>query len=452
MWAVSQADITILEFALSARIGRKAMKKKSVLGLGLATVIGAMGAIGSSGCGDSSSSGGAPAATAGAPAHGGSSGAVNGTAGGAGSPTTAGAANGGSSGLSETAGSAGACTDVPSLVVFTRSDTDATWDDNDFDAVTLSGMCPTLVNVTWPHETGWQNADPAEANHESTHFTLDSGTSADLTGKKLELTIELTGDTRGPTATAGSYIVSLVSVSTWDQVVGGDMGGAGGMSGGGGASTAGASGSAGSGGTAGSAAGTGGAAAGTGGAAAGSAGTSGASTAGASTAGGGTGGASGGGGDATAGAAPLTQTAYTEAESPVAQRVTFRAIGDKATVSFPLPAKSTVVGSYDPTRVIKINVRIYSAFSDGTAGAGGAGGGGGAAGAAGSSGSAGTVASAGTSGSSAGAGGSSAGAAGSGTAGSSAGAGGTSTTAPVYDYLTSQFTISKFVIVDASAP
>jgi hypothetical protein len=52
---------------------------------------------------------------------------------------------------------------MPQLVVFPRSDTDQAWDDNDFSDVTIESMCPAIVTATWPHEMGWQNADPAEA-------------------------------------------------------------------------------------------------------------------------------------------------------------------------------------------------------------------------------------------------------------------------------------------------
>ena len=347
------------------------MKKRSVLALSLLTAVGGVG------CSSSSNGGTGTAGGAGM----GGLGAVSGMAG---ASVTGGSAGTGGASVGGSGGSGGMC-DIASLEVFARSDTDQSWDDNDFSDVVLDGTCPKLVNVTWPHEAGWQNADPADANHESTHFTLDSASSADLSNKKLTLTIALAADQRGPNAQAGGYAVSLVSVSTFDRVIatgGAGAGGSGGSSGAlaGGAGLGGSGGSSGSlaggaglGGSSGSSGATGGVA--------GSAGTSGA------TAGGGTGGAAtGGSGGAdstggTAGAAVTTETGYSEAESPVAERVTLRRVGDQATVSFTLPKKTTDVASYDPARAIKINIRIYSLFSDGTGGTGGTGGMSGAAGA-----------------------------------------------------------------------
>jgi hypothetical protein len=271
--------------------------------------------------------------------------------------------------------------------VFPRSDTDQSWDDNDFSDVTLESYCPTLVNVTWPHETGWENADPAESNHEATRFTLDSYIAiGDLTGKQINVTIELTADTRGPNATAGGYLVSLVSVSTYDRVVSSGSGGSG---------------------------------------------------------------ASGGTGEVA------TETGYAEAESP---GMPLTHVGDSIGFGFELPSKTSEPDSYDPARVIKVNVRVYSVFSNTAAlvaeqpivafdeenGEGGA---------AGESG--GTGASGGTSG--AGAGGGNAGESGADGSGGTAGTGaegGTSGTGgqppvPVYDYLTSQFAISRFTVTDA---
>ena len=170
--------------------------------------------------------------------------------------------------------------------------------------------------MTWPHETGWENADPAESNHEVVHFTLDSDYSADLSNKKLSLTIQLASDTRGSAATAAAYTVSLVSVSTYNRVV---------STGGAGTDAGGASGFAGA-------------------------------------AVGGSGGLGGGG---TGGSTVVTEIGYSEAESAVADRATLRFVGDRATVTFPLPNKTSIVSSYDPTRVIKINIRIYSTFSNG---------------------------------------------------------------------------------------
>jgi hypothetical protein len=276
--------------------------------------------------------------------------------------------------------------------VFQRSDTSASWDDNDFgdpSSVSIQGSCPVLVNATWPHELGWENADPAEANHETTRFTLDSyASTGDLTGKQLNLTIELNGETRGPNATAGGYLVSLVSVSTFDRVVG-----------------------------------------------------------------------SGGGGGQT------TEIGYTEAES--ASQPLFQ-VGDRVTMSFALPNKTKAVDSYDPARVIKINVRVYNIFSV-TPVSGGKGGGGGeggatvlfgpigASGAGGANGAAGDESTGGTSGTSGTSGTGEAGGGGEGPAGGGEGPGGGGEggaggelPAPVFDYLTSQFAISNFTVTDAS--
>ncbi|HEY8927357.1 MAG TPA: hypothetical protein VIU64_23405, partial [Polyangia bacterium] len=150
-----------------------------------------------------------------------------------------GGSSSGSGGSSSGSGGSGASCDVPSLEVFPRSDTSDSWDDNDFNDVMLEGTCPVVATVTWPHEADWENQDPSEANHEQVHFTLDSYYSSDLTGKQLDLEIELTGDKRGSSATAGGYIVSLVSVSTFDRVVTGS----GGMNGAGGSDAGGATGS-----------------------------------------------------------------------------------------------------------------------------------------------------------------------------------------------------------------
>ena len=276
-------------------------------------------------------------------------------------------------------------------MVFQRSDTDQSWDDNDFSDVTLSipAACPLLVDVNWPHEAGWENADPAEADHESTHFTLDSTTSENLSNKKLSLTIELAADERGAAATSGSYSVSLVSVSTFDRVVTSGGAGAGGALGGSG-----------------------------GGASAGS--------------------NAGGGGDSsggTAGAPVTIETGYSEAESPVAERATLRSVGDSATLDFALPNKTAEASSYDPTRVIKINIRIYSAFSNGMTGAGGTSGLGGSSGMAGGAGTAGLG-----------------GTSGSGGVGGASGSGGGGALAPVYAYKKSQFKITSFGIKDVGTP
>lgn len=277
-----------------------------------------------------------------------------------------------------------------------------------------------VATVTWPHEANWENADPSEANRESTHLTLDSYYSSDLTGKQLDLEIELTGDTRGSRATAGGYIVSLVSVSMYDMVVGtGGAGGAGtggtaGADGGGAAGVAGGSGGPGGeggggpGGRAGSSGGGGRGGPGLGGrrggvggrrggggvdGSAGGVGGAQGATAGAAGENGGAGGtASGGdsGGSGSGGAGEImTVTGYSEAETAVQDRVTLSKVGDKATMSFVLPKKTSAANSYDPARPVKINIRIYSVFSS------------------------------------------------------------SDTPAPVYDYMTSKLTIKKFSVSDA---
>ncbi len=190
---------------------------------------------------------------------------------------------------------------VPSFSVFTRSDTDASWDDNDFSSVLVdSSQCPPAVYVdaTWPHEAGWANADPSEANHEQTHFTLDSYGAGNLVGKEVTATVELVADERGPSANAGGYLVSIVSVSTFDRVTvipavtepdaGPDA--------------------------------------------------------------------------STPEPQIITETGYSEAESDPKDRILLRHVGDRATVSFRLPAKTEAVDSYDPERVLKINLRFYNVY------------------------------------------------------------------------------------------
>ncbi|HEY3493481.1 MAG TPA: hypothetical protein VGK73_02300, partial [Polyangiaceae bacterium] len=281
-------------------------------------------------------------------------------------------AAGGTAASAGTAGTGPSC-DVGGLQVFPRSDTDQSWDDNDFSDVILSGYCPTLVDVTWPHEAGWENADPAEANHEATHFTLDSySATGDLTGKQVNLTIELASDVRGAGATDGYYLVSLVSVSTYDRIVSGSGG--------------------------------------------------------------------------TGGETTVTETGYAEAESATRPLLV---VGDRVRLTFPLPNKTDEVDSYDPSRVIKVNVRVYNAFSStalledegGNEGEGGAAGETGTGGSGGSGGSSGTAGTGGTeTGGTAGTGGAA------GTSGT-AGTGGSPGTP--YDYRTSQFAIVDFNVTDA---
>lgn len=190
---------------------------------------------------------------------------------------------------------------VPSLFVFTRSDTDADWDDNDFSSASVDASnCPpaVYVDVTWPHEEGWENADPSEANHEQVHFTLDSYAATNLVDKEVTATVELVADERGPDANAGGYLVSIVSVSTYDDitiippVIEPDAGA-----------------------------------------------------------------------DA---AVPepetITQTGYTEAESDPKDRILLRRVGDRATISFRVPAKTAAADSFDPARVIKTNLRFYNVY------------------------------------------------------------------------------------------
>lgn len=246
---------------------------------------------------------------------------------------------------------AGGTCDVSSLSVFLRSDTEQAWDDNDFSDVVVEGTCPVVVNATWPHEADWQDADPSEANQEQVHFTLDSSYSGDLTGKQLNLTIELAEHQLGPAATAAGYLVSIVSVSSYTRTVVvepetpdagiGDEG-----AGDGGVALADA-------------------------AVALDAGVSldasvsdgvslDASVGDAGLV------SSDGGADASVGdpgPMTVTETGYSEAESAPEDRLVLRRAGDRATLTFALPNKTAEEDSYDPTRVIKVNVRIYNLFN-----------------------------------------------------------------------------------------
>lgn len=445
------------------------MNKRSVLVLSLfTTCLGVgLGACGDSSNGSSSTGGvattggsngtpgsGGATATTGGVATAGSAGTLTGGGGAAGAATAGTAGNAGASGEGTAGGGgAGGSCDIPSnLTVFTRSDTEESWDDNDFSTeVLLEHACPTLVNVTWPHEPGWENADPAEANHEQTHFTLDSEYTSDLSNKQLSVTIELTADQRGPMAMAGGYIISLVSVSTWDKVVeptgGAGGGGAGGVadpiagsSGGpGGGDAGGNAGDMGNAGSAGSGVAGGGAAGGGG------------------VAGGGAGGDSGGVAGTDGAGGVMTTTAYSEAETPPEDRAILRHVGDRATVTFNLPNKTSKPDSYDPTRVIKINVRIYSMYPtpmtmDDDMNTGGAAGAVAAAGSAGSAGSG--TAGGGAAGTAGGgtAGDATAGAATAGSAGNATAGAGGGAAVPVFDYLTSTFAITNFSVKDVGAP
>jgi len=190
------------------------MKKSTIVALGL---LGVGWVVGGLGCAQD-------------PPHKGGSGgsSVNGSGGssssGGSSASGSGGSASGSGGSSSGSGGSGVSCELPSLAVFPRSDTSDSWDDNDFSDVTVDGTCPVAVTVTWPHEADWEGQDPSEANHEQVHFTLDDYYSSDLTGKQLNLELELTDDKRGSSATAGGYIVSLVSVSTYDKVVTGSGG------------------------------------------------------------------------------------------------------------------------------------------------------------------------------------------------------------------------------------
>lgn len=190
---------------------------------------------------------------------------------------------------------------IPSFSTFSRSDTDASWDDNDFSDVLIdSSQCPpgVFVDATWPHEAGWENGDPSEANQEQVHFTLDSYAANNLVDKEVTATIELVSDERGPNANAGGYLVSIVSVSTFDRITvippvidpnaGPDA--------------------------------------------------------------------------STPEPQTLTETGYSEAESDPKDRILLRRAGDRATISFRVPAKTEAVDSYDPSRVIKVNLRFYNVF------------------------------------------------------------------------------------------
>lgn len=198
--------------------------------------------------------------------------------------------------------------EIPGFAVFTRSDTVAEWDDNDFSSVIVDAAnCPpaVYVDVTWPHEADWLNGDPSEANREQVHFTLDSG-GGDLTNKEVTATVELADDQRGPNATLGGYLVSVVSVSTFDRITivepvvvpdAGEPADA---------------------------------------------------------------------GDVDAAPQTITETGYTEAESPVEDRVLLRHVGDRATIRFKFPAKTEAADSYDPARAIKVNLRFYNQFTETT--------------------------------------------------------------------------------------
>ena len=242
---------------------------------------------------------------------------------------------------------------VAALTVYSTEDTtDANWDDNDFDEATVGTACPVLVDVTWPHEAGYEteageDADPADANLEdNVRFSLDHDNPGDLTGKQVTLTITLTGDVRGPAALAGSYLVKIVALSTYEVPAEGSGGAGSGGAGSGGASSGGAS--------------SGGAS--SGGASSGGASSGGASSGGASSGGAGSGG-DGSGGDGSGGA-PATTTSYTEITNPEAEWGVLEVIGDTATITFAFPAKGTENNSFDPVTAVKVSIRIVAAWTD----------------------------------------------------------------------------------------
>jgi hypothetical protein len=257
-----------------------------------------------------------PAASGGAPVGSGgtlvsSGGAVVGTGGLIGSGGAV-VGSGGAVGSGGDMALGGSC-NVPTMEVLARSDTDGNWDDQDFAAgVTISGACPVLIDVTWPHETPFADPDVVDADFEEVFFTLDQYPDVDFTGKQINLTIELAAETLGtltaPAVPTGGYTVTLMSVSTYEVPVEG-------------------SGGAGSGG------------AGSGGAASGGAGS---------------------GGDTGSGGAATT-TQYTEAASPAGD---LALVGDELTMSFPLPAKGPNNNSYDPATAIKMSIRIRPAWTD----------------------------------------------------------------------------------------
>lgn len=341
-----------------SKLASTAGAKKQHTSLGLAALLCSLGVVACSDDGtksspstDSTSDGSSGSSeTAASSSSAGATGSTTSTApntggtGGSGASSSTG--TGGVDSLSTDTSSSGPTCTIASLAVFQRSDTEAEWDDNDFSDVTVEGSCPVILNVTWPHEEGWEDADPSEANHEQVRFTLDSSYSLSLEGKQLNLTIELLEDVRGPEATAGGYEVGLVSVSTFTretlvpvEPASSDP-----------AST--------------DSVGTD------------SAGSESASSDPASSepAVADAGiiveeDASGDAGalepdESTSGEVmTVTETGYAEAESPANERVILRHVGDRATVRFALPAKAAF-DSYDPASVIKINARIYNIFSE----------------------------------------------------------------------------------------
>jgi hypothetical protein len=103
-----------------------------------------------------------------------------------------------------------------------------------------------------------------------------------------------------------------------------------------------------------------------------------------------------------------TERHYSEAVSPDLENRTLYRVGDRANLTFKLPNKTELEDSYNPMTVIKINIRIHTMFftPEGDTGAAGAGG--------------------------------------------EAGGEAMPPAPPVYDYVSSQFTISSFTITDAT--
>src|SRR5690606_29750823 len=56
----------------------------------------------------------------------------------------------------------------------------------------------------------------------------------------------------------------------------------------------------------------------------------------------------------------VLETGYAETETLPEDRIVLRHVGDRATVTLPLPDNTEAIDSYDPARVIKINIRIYN--------------------------------------------------------------------------------------------
>ncbi len=163
-------------------------------------------ALGSTGVGDGDGDGsGGRSGNASGGRSGSSSGGMNGNG-------TGGMSDGGMGGMG--GGETVSCDetgDFPAFTVAPRSDTSADWDDNDFDDVTITeDECGfATVAAEWPHESGWENDDPGEANMEATKFTLEFPYTADLTGKRLNLELIMTDDGRGTSATNGGVDVYL---------------------------------------------------------------------------------------------------------------------------------------------------------------------------------------------------------------------------------------------------